>query len=108
MDTFEKCYLPEGKTALNVMFVYAYKYDERGNIIIGLEKARLVVQGFRQRPEDYGSTFAPVAKMPSIRTLLAWATRKDWEIYSFDVKTAFLHAPLSHDVYINQIPGYPE
>ena len=48
----------------------------------------------------------PVAKMASIRILLAWATVRDLEIFQFDCKTAFLHAKLHHPVHARQFPGY--
>jgi len=68
----------------------------------------LVSQGFSQRPEDYGSTYSPVAKITSIRIALAYAAHHDLEILSFDVKTAFLHAKLSTVIFCKQIPGFPE
>ena len=40
--------------------------------------------------------------------LLAFANHSDLEIMSFDVKTAFLHARLPYDIFVRQIPGYPE
>lgn len=46
--------------------MYAYKFNPDDLIICGIEKACLVVQGFSQHPEDYGTTYAPVAKMTSI------------------------------------------
>ena len=85
-----------------------YKYNLDGSTIRGKEKARLVAQGFSQRPEDYGETYAPVVKLSSVRILLAYANYFDLEIMSFDVKTAFLHARLPHDIFAKQIPGYPE
>jgi len=85
-----------------------YKYHPDGSIIQGKEKACLVVQGFSQRPEDYGSTYSPVAKITSIHIVLAYAAHNDLEIMSFDIKTAFLHAKLSTVIFCKQIPGYPE
>ena len=105
---FERTTLPAGRKAIGCRWVYAYKYNPDGSIIRGKEKARLVAQGFSQRPEDYGSTYAPVAKTTSIRIVLAHAAHHDWEIFSFDVKTAFLHATLSILIYLKQIPGFPE
>lgn len=71
-------------------------------------KRRLVAQGFGQRPEDFGETYAPVVKLSSVRILLAFANHFDLEILNFDVKTAFLHARLPHDIFVKQIPGFPE
>jgi hypothetical protein len=105
---FERTYLPDGRKAIGVRWTYDYKYNPDGSIIVGKEKARLVAQGFSQRPEDYGETYAPVVKLTSVRILLAYANFFDYEIMSFDVKTAFLHARLPYSIYTKQIPGYPE
>ena len=105
---FERTTLPPGRKPVGVRWTYDYKYHPDGSIIRGKEKARLVAQGFSQRPEDYDETYAPVVKLPSVRILLAFANHYDLEIMSFDVKTAFLHARLPHDIFVKQIPGYPE
>ena len=105
---FERTTLPPGRKPIGVRWTYDYKYHPDGSIIKGKEKARLVAQGFSQRPEDYGETYAPVVKLSSVRILLAFATHFDLEVMSFDVKTAFLHARLPYDIYVKQIPGYPE
>ena len=98
---------PPGRKAIGVRWVYAYKYNPDGTIIRGKEKARLVTQGFSQRPEDYDETYAPVAKMTSIRLILAFAAVHDLEIMASDVKTAFLHCRLRSDIYCRPIPGQP-
>ena len=92
---------------IGLKWVYAYKTDANGNNIPGKEKARVVAQGFNQRPGQYDKTYAPVAKMTSVPVLLAWAAVKDLEIFQFDCKTAFLHAKIRHPLYVRQIPGYP-
>ena len=63
--------------------------------------------GFRQRPEDFGETAAPVARLISVRIILAWAASQDLNIFQFDCKTAFLHARLRHDVYCRPFSGWP-
>ena len=105
---FERTTLPSDRKAIGLRWCYAYKFNPDGSIIRGKEKARLVAQGFSQRPEDYGSTYSPVAKITSIRIALAFAAHNDLEIMSFDVKTAFLHAKLSTTIFCKQIPGFPE
>jgi hypothetical protein len=106
-QAFEPADLPKGRKAIGVRWVYAFKYNPDGTIIRGKEKARLVAQGFSQRPEDFDETYAPVAKMTSIRIILAFATVNDLEIMASDVKTAFLHCRLRSDIYCRQIPGQP-
>jgi hypothetical protein len=107
-QAFERTTLPAGRKAIGVRWTYDYKYNPDGSVIKGKEKARLVAQGFSQRPEDFGETYAPVVKLSSVRIILAYANHYDLEIMSFDVKTAFLHARLPYDIYVKQIPGYPE
>ena len=106
-NAFEIADLPSGRHAIGVRWVYAYKYNPDGTIIRGKEKARLVAQGFSQRPEDFDDTYAPVAKMTSIRIILAYAAVHDLEVMASDVKTAFLHCRLRKEIYCKQIPGYP-
>ena len=66
-------------------------------------KARLVAQGFSQMEEvDYDETFAPVARMESIRILLALAYHLNFKLYQINVKTAFLNGILKEDVYVTQ------
>lgn len=105
-DVFERTSLPAGRKPIGVRWVFAFKHDADGKV--SSYKARLVAQGHRQRPDDYGETTAPVAKIVSIRTLLAFSARYNWELSSFDIKTAFLNAPLKEKVYLRQIPGFPE
>jgi len=88
-----------------------FKYHPDGSIWQGQEKARLVAQGFSQREGvDFrvGETYAPVVKLTSARIILAYANHHGYEIMSFDVKTAFLHAKLGYLLYAKQIPGFPE
>ena len=51
---------------------------------------------------DYDETFAPVAKMDSIRLALAIAAAKGWEVHQMDVKNAFLHGDLSKEISMEQ------
>ena len=70
-------------------------------------KARLVAQGFSQMEEvDYDETFAPVARMESIRILLALAYHLKFKLYQINVKTAFLNGILKEDVYVTQPKGF--
>ena len=70
-------------------------------------KARLVVRGFEQcQGIDFKETFAPVAKFPTVRIMLALATHFNWEIEQMDVKTAFLYPEIEDEVYISIPEGY--
>jgi hypothetical protein len=107
MGAFKEVDLPPGEKTIGLKWVYDYKTDADGQNIPGKEKARLVAQGFNQRPGQYDETYAPVAKMASVRILLAWAAVRDLHIYQFDCKTAFLHAKIRHPLYARPFPGYP-
>ena len=72
-------------------------------------KARLVGKGYNQKEGvDYFETFAPVAKLSSIRALLALATHHDLEIHQMDVKCAFLNGELEENIYMEQPHGFIE
>ena len=72
-------------------------------------KARVVAQGFSQVPgRDYLDTFAPVARLSSIRTILSVACLQDLEIHQMDVDTAYLNAPISEEIYMRQPAGFEE
>ena len=106
MGAFEEAELPPGQRAVGLKWVFDFKTDALGVKIPGKEKACLVAQGYTQRPGQYGETYAPVAKIASVRVLLAWAAVHDLEIFQFDCKTAFLHAKLRHDLYARPFPGF--
>jgi len=53
------------------------------------------VEGCRQQVEiDYAKTFIAVAKMTTIRALLATATMKGWHACQMDVSNTFLHGDM--------------
>lgn len=72
-------------------------------------KARLVTQGFSQVPGvDYFDTYAPVAQLASIRTVLAFVATEDLETGQIDIKGAYLNGELTENevIYMKQPPGY--
>nr|GEU60672.1 hypothetical protein [Tanacetum cinerariifolium] len=70
-------------------------------------KARVVVRGYGQEfGVDYEEVYTPVARMDTIRLMIALAAQKGWNIYQMDVKSAFLHETLEEDVYVQQPHGY--
>ena len=65
-----------------------------------------MAQGFSQEYGiDYEETFAPVAKMTIVRTLIFVATVNQWPLYQLDVKNAFLNGYLSEEVYMHPPSG---
>ncbi|KAL0338248.1 UNVERIFIED_CONTAM: Retrovirus-related Pol polyprotein from transposon TNT 1-94 [Sesamum angustifolium] len=70
-------------------------------------KARLVAKGYSQLPGiDYTETFAPVARLDTIRALIAIAANKKWKIYQMDVKSAFLNGYIDEEIYVEQPQGF--
>jgi hypothetical protein len=55
---------------------------------------------------DFEEVFAPVARMETVRVLLALAAHSKWEVHHMDVKSAFLNGELTEEVYVTQPPGY--
>nr|GEX62112.1 cysteine-rich RLK (receptor-like protein kinase) 8 [Tanacetum cinerariifolium] len=70
------------------------------------KKAMLVIQGNRERKGvDYEDTFAPVAKIVTVRSLLVVAAMKGWDIVQIDISNAFLHGDLFEEIYIKMPLG---
>jgi hypothetical protein len=68
-----------------------------------------VAKGYSQvEGLDFGETYAPVARLESIRILLAYATHHGFKLYQMDVKSAFLSGPIKEEVYVEQPPGFED
>ena len=66
-----------------------------------------MAKGFYQvQGVDYHETFAPVAKMDSIRLVLEISASKHWEVHHMDVKSAFLHGDIHEEIYMKYPDGY--
>ena len=90
---------------IGLKWVYKVKRDERGAIV--KHKARLVTRGFVQHEGiDFKEVFAPVARMESVRLLLALAAAKDWRVHHLDVKLAFLNGELAETIFVRQPLGF--
>lgn len=97
--------LPQGAKCIGVKWVFKTKLNERGEVV--KHKARLVVRGYAQEyGVDYVEVYAPVARMDTIRLIIALAAQRGWTIHQMDVKSAFLHGVLEEDVYVQQPQGY--
>jgi hypothetical protein len=77
--------------------------------VVTSNKARLVAQGYTQLEGlDFGETYAQVARLESIRILIAYATNLEFMLYQMDVKSAFLSGPLQELVYVEQPLGFED
>jgi len=107
--TWEVVEIPKGVNVVGSKWVFRAKKDAAGNVV--RYKARLVAQGFSQVPGvDYFDMFAPVARLASIQTVLAFAASEDYETGQIDIKAAYLNGELTKDevIHMKQAPGYEE
>ena len=99
-DTFTLKNLPVNKKAVGGRWVYAVKGDPSGNEI---HKARYVAKGYSQLYGiDYYETFSPTARLESVRILMQIAVQNEFMVHQMDVKSAYLHAPIECELYIEQ------
>ena len=96
---------PAEKPVIGVKWVYKTKLNLDGSIL--KNKVRLVAKGYVQKPGlDYNETYAQVARLDTMRTLVALAAQKSWKLYQLDVKSAFLNGVLEEEVYVDQPEGF--
>ena len=104
-QTWEMVTPPPGCKPIGLKWVYKIKRNSHGDIV--RYKARLVAKGYVQKfGIDYEEVFAPVARMETIRVLLALAAQEGWQVHHMDVKSAFLNGELEEEVYVKQPDGY--
>src|SRR5207253_190437 len=91
--------------AVGCKWVFTIKHNAEGRV--ERYKARLVAKGYNHTyGVDYDETFAPVAKMNTIRTVISIAANNSWGLHQMDVKNAFLHGDLQEEVYMEIPPGF--
>ncbi|KAM0925571.1 hypothetical protein ACQ4PT_004106 [Festuca glaucescens] len=96
---------PPNHKPIGLKWVYKLKKDTQGAVV--KHKARLVAKGYVQRQGvDYEEVFAPVARLETVRLLLALAAQEDWKVHHMDVKSTFLNSDLTEEVYVEQPIGY--
>ena len=100
-NTWELINRPTHKKAIGVKWVYRTKLNSNGSV--NKHKVRLVVKGYAQMfGMNFSETFALVARLDTIRMLLALPTQKGWKIYRLDVKSAFLNGYLEEEIFVEQ------
>lgn len=96
---------PEDRSVVSCKWVFSRKRNEAGKL--AAYKARLVARGFTPRQGlDFHETYSPVARIATLRLMLALAVERDLEIHQMDVKTAFLNGKLEEDIYMHQPDGF--
>ncbi|GKD58606.1 retrovirus-related pol polyprotein from transposon TNT 1-94 [Tanacetum coccineum] len=94
-------------TIIGTKWVFRNKLDENG--VVSRNKPRLVSQGYNQQEGiDYDETYAPIARLESIRILLAYAHALDFKLFQMGVKSAFLDGFINEEVYVAQPPGFTD
>ena len=103
--TWDMVNLPSSQFVVGYRWVY--KIKTKADRSVERYKARLIAKGFTQEYGiDYEETFAPVARLTSIRCLIAMAVICRWPLYQIDVKNAFLNGDLQEKVYMQPPLGY--
>ncbi|XP_074347313.1 uncharacterized protein LOC141686159 [Apium graveolens] len=91
--------LPPNKRVVGCKWIYKVKYNTDGTL--DRYKARLVAKGFTQtQGVDFFQTYAPVAKMTTVRTLLSLAAIQNWTLHQLDINNAFLNGDLHEEIFM--------
>ena len=96
-DVWELVPRPKGVNVIGTKWIFKNKSDEHDIII--RNKSRLIAQGYTQvEGVDFNKTFAPVARLESIRIFLSVTSHLNFKLYQMDVKSAFLNGILQEEV----------
>ena len=93
---------PVGRKTIKLRWYFRAKKDQNGDIV--KFKARLVAKGFTQvKGIDYEETFAPTARLKSVRALLTIAAKRGWKVFQDDVPSAYLKPDLKEEIYMEHL-----
>jgi hypothetical protein len=103
--TWKLVVLPKDKKSIGCKWVYKVKHNADGSM--SKYKARLVAKGYAQTYGiDYVHAYSAVAKMTTVRAIIAMVVAKGRSLHQMDVKNVFLHGDLQEEVYMEQPPSY--
>jgi hypothetical protein len=103
--TWELVILPKDKKTIGCKWVYKVKHNVDGSM--KRYKTTLVAKGYAQTYGiDYEETYSPVAKMTTVRAIIAMAAAKGWSLHQMDVKNVFLYGDSQKEMYMEQPPSY--
>jgi hypothetical protein len=106
-DSWTLTDLPPGHHPIGLKWVFKTNKDAAGVVV--KHKARLVAKGYVQREGvDFDDVFAPVARLDSVRLLVAVAAHQGWQLHHLDIKSTFLNGDLQEEVYVGQPPGFAQ
>jgi hypothetical protein len=95
------------QNVVGTKWVFRNKQDEHG--VVTRNKARLVAKGYVQVTGlDFEETFAPVARLESIRILLPYDAHHSFKLFQMDLKSALLNGPIKEEVYVEQPSGFED
>nr|GEZ37630.1 reverse transcriptase domain-containing protein [Tanacetum cinerariifolium] len=101
LDVWELVDRPLCTNVINLKWLWKNKRDEENTVI--RNKSRLVAKGYTQKKGvNFEESFAPVARLETVRLFIAYAAHKSFIVYQMDVKTAFLYGPLKEEVHLVQ------
>jgi hypothetical protein len=95
------------RNVVGTKWVFRNKQDEHE--VVTRNKALLVAKGYAQVAGlDFEETFAPMARLESIRILLSYVAHHSFKLFQMDVKSAFLNGPIKEEVYVEQPLGFED
>ena len=98
---------PIHTNAIGTKWMFKNKTDEFGNMV--RNKSRLVAQGYTQiEGVDFDETFAPVARIESIRLIFAVACLIGFKLFQMDVMSDFFNDILNKEAYVEQPKGFED
>nr|XP_016502469.1 PREDICTED: uncharacterized protein LOC107820660 [Nicotiana tabacum] len=101
----DKFRTPEGVKSVGYKWIFVREQNEKGEIV--RYKARLVAQGFSQRPNiDYMVTYSPVVDAITFRYLINLPVHEKLDMRLMDVVTSYLYGSLDNEIFMKIPKGF--